>query len=249
MEDEPEIRADLRDMIEDGHKNITIIGEAPDVPMAAELIARKSPDILFLDVNLGSRSGFHLIERLKSVSFPVIFTTGSTDHMKNAIDLHLPYTGYITKPYDPLALDKEIKQAIDFLEARTPSAAATPPGMVVSDRRIGLPDGKELIMVPLDEILYCESDEPGTRVFTTHPLPGRKPDEKGFYVAKGIGKFREALEPHGFGSPGQSAVLNKKFVDRLVSIDEGGDAIVRGKRFTVSRRFKKDFFALFDKVG
>lgn len=248
VEDDLEIRADLRNLIIEGHKNISIIGEAADVPSAAELITKLAPDLLFLDVNLGKRDGFQLLERLQPVTFPVIFTTGSTDHMKKAIDLHLPYTGYITKPYLAEPLDKEIRQAMEFIEARRAPMPTAPAGMVVSDRKIGLPDGKTLIMVHLDNILYCESDDPGTRVFTSHPLPGRKLDGKGFYVAKGIGKFREALESHGFGSPSQSAVVNLKSVDSLTSIDEGGDVMIGTKRLTVSRGFKKEFFALFDRV-
>ena len=250
VEDVAEMRDDLRAMITDGHRNITLIGEAGNVPDAADLIAAQPPDLLFLDVELGSRSGFDLLERIAPVTMPVIFTTGSTAHMKDAIDLHLPYCAYLTKPVLTRHLDREIKQALDWLEARAPKhPSPAPHGMEVSGRRIGLPDGNSLVMVHLDDILYCVSDDPGTRVHLKTTADAKKPDPRPLFVAKGIGKFREALEPHGFGSPSQSAVVNNKYVAKVASIGEGGDVhMTDGTRHTVSKRSKKDFFALFDRI-
>lgn len=248
VEDNAEMRDHLKNMITNRHKNITVIGSAADVPDAAQLIATTPPDLLFLDVELGSMTGFDLLDRLRATPFPVIFTTGRSDYAIPAMNAHLDHAAFLVKPVLGPALDREVIKALAYIDQQARNAQA-PYGMVVSDRRIGLPDGNELIMVPVDDILYCVSDEPGTRVHLKTTADGKKPDPRPLFVAKGIGKFRDTLEQHGFASPNQSAVLNLKYLVKAVSIGEGGDAIMSdGSRHSVSRRSKGGFFGGLDKL-
>ena len=248
VEDNEEMATYLKNLIGTRHKNIAVSAVVNNVPDAAEVIARQAPDLLFLDVELGDMKGFDLLERLRNITFPVIFTTGKSEYAIPALNAHLAYASFLVKPVLGPGLDTEVIRALAWIEQQE-RIAAQPHGMVVSDRRIGLPDGNDLVMVPIDDILYCVSDDPGTRVHLKTTADAKKPDPKPLFVAKGIGRFKEALEAHGFGSPSQSAVVNTRYVARAVSIGEGGDAIMTdGSRHSVSRRYKQDFFALFDRV-
>ena len=50
----------LSNSIQQGHKEIDIIGTAKSVVEAAKLLRKVSPDILFLDIMLGDGTGFDL---------------------------------------------------------------------------------------------------------------------------------------------------------------------------------------------
>ena len=63
VDDEPPARNKLRHLLS-GHRDFTIVGEAGSVEEAQVVIGQAEPDVVFLDIQLGERSGFELVDEL-----------------------------------------------------------------------------------------------------------------------------------------------------------------------------------------
>ncbi|MDR1811884.1 MAG: response regulator, partial [Candidatus Fibromonas sp.] len=77
---------------------------ASGAEQALELIFKKMPDLVLMDIEMPRMSGFELFERLKELTaiakIPVIFLTSSNDKKTEAKALELGAVDYITKPFD-----------------------------------------------------------------------------------------------------------------------------------------------------
>ena len=106
------------------HPEVACVGEADDVPSARMVIAQQRPDLVLLDIQLPSGSGFDVLDGLAPAP-AVVFTT-AYDHYAvqafaaNALD-------YLLKPVQP----ERLAQAL----ARVQAARAAP-GPVSSEERL-----------------------------------------------------------------------------------------------------------------
>ena len=77
-----------------------VVFEASTVVEADASVAADRPDVVLLDVHLGSESSLDLLERLRASGIPVVLVTGSVevDEYRDRADAVLP------KPFVPQAL-------------------------------------------------------------------------------------------------------------------------------------------------
>lgn len=119
LEDEYSLRVSIEEFLEDlGYK----IDGFTDGLDAYDAIYEKSYDLLLLDVNVPSLSGFELLRKLRAddIKIPAIFLTSMTD----VEDLKEGYKrgccDYIRKPFDLEELELRIEQAlVKFLDNAT----------------------------------------------------------------------------------------------------------------------------------
>jgi len=73
---------------------------ALDAPTALEHVEHGHPDLAILDINLGSWTGFELLERIRQKSMmPVIFLSGRDSEEDKVRGLRLGADDYVTKPF------------------------------------------------------------------------------------------------------------------------------------------------------
>jgi two-component system LytT family response regulator len=98
VDDEPPARAKLRRFIgelEDFH----LLEEADAVDPAIALIRESAPAVLYLDIKLGTRNGFEVLEGLGDIAPPVVvFTTAYSEHAVRAFEVQA--LDYLLKPFD-----------------------------------------------------------------------------------------------------------------------------------------------------
>ena len=94
VEDSREDLLNLRALLEQVPE-IEIVGEAHTLVAAREAAAEASPDVVFLDIELGPDNGFDLLEHLPDAT-RVIFTTVHTGYGVEAFDADA--TDYLVKP-------------------------------------------------------------------------------------------------------------------------------------------------------
>ena len=78
VDDVQNAREGLKQDILDYCPDVAVIGEADSVVSAAKLLRETTPDLVFLDVDLGDGSGFDLLEIRGDIRFRIIFATSST---------------------------------------------------------------------------------------------------------------------------------------------------------------------------
>ena len=101
VEDDPGIRKELKQLLENAFYEAEIIEEFKDT---AEQICSMipAPDLVLLDWNLPGESGFDICTKLKEHSdIPIIFLTSRTDSMDELTGILKGADDYIRRPVNP----------------------------------------------------------------------------------------------------------------------------------------------------
>ena len=98
----------LADMVEQqlidlGH---SVVGPAPSVALALELIARVHVDCAVLDVNLGGEKSFPIAEALIAARIPFLFMTG---YVSKDLPGHFSEVPIVHKPIEPIAFEQQLR--------------------------------------------------------------------------------------------------------------------------------------------
>ena len=64
IDDEEDAQKALSSLLKTNHSDLRLLGSADGVSSGLDLISRVAPDIMFLDVELGTTTGFELLEAL-----------------------------------------------------------------------------------------------------------------------------------------------------------------------------------------
>ncbi len=102
IDDEPKALAILKNKIERFCSNVNIIGESQNPEEAIQLIKKKKPNLVFLDIAMPQKSGFDLLREIPNLDFEIIFVTAFDEYAIDAIN-HCAI-GYLLKPVDNQAL-------------------------------------------------------------------------------------------------------------------------------------------------
>jgi two-component system LytT family response regulator len=68
---------------------VNILGEAGTVDTAYDLTKKVSPELVFLDIEMPGGNAFTLLDRLKPLTFEIIFITAYDNYTLNASSIAL----------------------------------------------------------------------------------------------------------------------------------------------------------------
>jgi two-component system LytT family response regulator len=83
------------------HQDIEVIWQAGKVDEARNILARHSPDVVFLDVQLRGGSGFDLLPDIQSTSASIVFVSAHDIYEKEAFE-----SGAVDFLFKPVAADR-----------------------------------------------------------------------------------------------------------------------------------------------
>jgi two-component system, LytTR family, response regulator len=238
VEDEPSARAKLRRFlgeIDDFH----ISAEADTVDSAITAIQGLTPDVLYLDVQLGTRSGFEVLDGLRGTVPPVIvFTTAYSEHAVRAFDVQA--LDYLLKPFDR---DRFLHSA-----ARVRAALAMPDRSDWEERMRRLLAGAPTRLPPAKQILLRDAD----RAYFIRVQDIQRISAAGNYVEVHAGgdvhlireplsTFIVQLAPEEFLRVHRSHVVHIGFIAEMRPTFHGDYELVLqdGERLPLSRRYKQ----------
>lgn len=120
VDDEMLARDRLRALLET-ETDIEIIDECADGVTAATTINEKSPDLVFLDVQMPELDGFGVLETVKLDRLPVIvFVTAHDKFALKAFEVHA--VDYLMKPFDRDRFKKALQRAREQVLGRQSGA-------------------------------------------------------------------------------------------------------------------------------
>ena len=97
-------------------KDVEIIGECGDGVSAVEKILERTPDVVFLDIQMPGMDGFEVLRALPRESMPaVIFLTAYEQHVLKAFDFHALH--YLLKPVDDSRFAVAVGRARDLADS------------------------------------------------------------------------------------------------------------------------------------
>lgn len=112
-EDDPDIQLVARLALKRAGFDVTVVGNGQE---ALEAVQRTPPDVILLDWMMPELDGPETCRRLKSdpatAGIPVVFLTAKSQEAEIERGLSLGAAGYVTKPFDALALGQQIKDIV-----------------------------------------------------------------------------------------------------------------------------------------
>ena len=117
IDDESSNLENLRTLLERHCPQVTILATAQNVSDAVNVIGKHSPDLVFLDIQMGEQTGFDILSLLPNRSFEVIFVTAYDQYGIQAVKFAA--LDYLLKPLDIDELKTAVTNAEQKLAAKT----------------------------------------------------------------------------------------------------------------------------------
>jgi len=254
-EDEPIARARIVSLLRD-EDDIEIVGECADGAEAKTAIAERSPDLVFLDIQMPELDGFAVVQTVGVAEMPVtVFVTAFDQYALKAFEAHA--LDYLTKPFDRERFQTSLgraKQQVRLREAARRDVPAAPPPRIggtdgeLAERLMALLAGLErqqryaerlmvksagrVVFLRVDEIDWIEAAGSYVRLHV-----GRD----AHLLHEGIAALMARLDPARFARVHRSTIVN---LDRVKELQPWfhGDAVAilrDGTRLQVSRTYRE----------
>jgi two-component system, LytTR family, response regulator len=198
VDDERLARQALRRLLAD-HPEVDIVGEAESVADGLQAIEQTEPQLVFLDIELGSGDGFDLLAALERPPF-VVFVTAHAEYAVEAFAVNA--IDYLLKPVEPERLAEAVTRAERELATDEPQAATTAKGV------IALKTPKRTMLVRPPEIVALRADGDFTHVFVA--------DQPALMMWRTLAHFEGLLSSPPFLRLGRSLIINR---DRLRHVE------------------------------
>lgn len=239
VEDEENILKMTLAMLED--LPVQVVGSASGVEDALRGIISQQPDLVLLDIELGSRSSFELLRQFDEVPFQVIFTTA---HQKYAFDaFKFSAVDYLLKPLSFSLLEETIQKvqtSVDRNQLLSLQTLQHNLDAAPEEQKLILKTQEKIHVVKLSSIIRCDSDLSYTIFFT---------ESEKIIVSKTLGHYEELLAKFGFYRVHKSHLINLKHIVQIHKPNGGEVQMVDGSRISISQRRREDFLSLVDTLG
>ena len=239
IEDEIHSLEALKLLIQDFCPELKIAATASSVETGIEELKKHKPDLVFLDIEIGTGTGFDVLEQVKNFDFEVIFTTAFEHYALKAIKFSA--IDYLLKPIDVDDLQKAVQKVNkkrDVLSQNQKLVTLLSNIRTTNEQKqtIILSTSEGYEFVPVSDIIYCQADGSYTRFHLNH--------KRELLVSKHLKEYEKLLSDHNFYRIHQSYLINMAEVGKLMRTD-GGYLIMRnGDEIGLSPKKKEEFMAL-----
>lgn len=238
IEDEENSRIVLRNMLSDYFKDIEVLALCKNNKEGKEAIESFQPDLVFSDIELENKSVFDMLQQLSSVEFGIIFTTAYDKYAVQAIKFSA--LGYLLKPFSK----EELTEAVNhYMQKRNKQESAQQlealfhnlKRMQGGSKKIVLPTFEGLTVVPVNEIVRCQSEVNYTNFFLTSKIK--------MLITKTLKEYEELLEDYDFIRVHNSHLINLHHVKKYSRGAGGTVTMSDASVVDISRRKKDEFLS------
>lgn len=253
VDDEPLARKGLSLRLAE-FDNIDIVGECKNGIEAVTLIPQVRPDLVFLDIQMPGLNGFQVINKLQELKQPIpliVFVTAFDSYAIKAFDVHA--LDYVLKPVDGRRLKDAVDKVKLTLEHKQQDGNNQKLARLVADftgddcedilRKLA--SGESITTNPYPDILAIKDGSEVTRVAVNDI---QWIDAAGDYMCvhatdqthimrRTMKELENDLDPKKFVRAHRSAIVNIKFVQKMVSHISGEYHLIlnNGTELKVSR--------------
>ncbi|MDT0687715.1 LytR/AlgR family response regulator transcription factor [Autumnicola psychrophila] len=218
-------------------------GTKPEDALLA--LPKARPDLVFLDVEMPGMNGFELLDQLPKDAFDVIFTTAYSQYAAQAFKAKA--VNYLLKPIDDSEFETAVLQWKEEREQKKNLSSERINDLLTYMKREGIlknkiavpvSDGYEFIET--NEILYCQSQNNYTLLFTV--------DNRKLVLSKTLLEFEKLLDKYFFIRIHKSYLINPNYMKKYYRNDGGYLVMQDGKSIPVSKSKKDLITNLFDAI-
>lgn len=237
VDDEPPARAKIARLLA-ALPEFVVVGEADSVEPAVAQITALKPDVVYLDIQLGARNGFEIVEAISGIHSPhIVFTTAYSEYAVRAFDVQA--VDYLLKPFDRerfLRSVQRVRGAVSDpdhgdLEERIRRVLSSMPGHSAAAKQILVRDKTHAYFVAVDSI---------ERISAAGNYVEIHGGGKVHLVREPLSKLIAQLDPGEFIRVHRSHAVRVSFIAELHPMFSGDYELVlrNGERLALSRRYK-----------
>ncbi len=217
---------------------LDIIATATNGVDAWDLFLEHEPAVCFLDVRMPGMTGLEVARRIDGAA-RIVFVTAYGDHALAAFDAGA--VDYVMKPVDATRLARTVARlrggdvgagiggpALRALLGRLSEQARRPPPLTTIQAGVG----KEVRMIPVDEVVFFESDTRYTRVV-------HRGGEA--LIRTPLKELLARLDPERFWQVHRSIIVDRQAIASAIRQDDATMVVTlrgRDERLPVSRHFQ-----------
>ncbi|WP_010665358.1 LytR/AlgR family response regulator transcription factor [Marinilabilia salmonicolor] len=204
VDDEPGALAVLSKMVNDFF-NFEVIGKFSSPENLVDELAILRPDILFLDIHLGTRSGVDIAKELykNRCTTQIVFVSAYDQYALKAFEYNI--IDYILKPVSPDRLQKCIEKIEKTFASRSNEQPLTENISAQKEHQlIRFNTQSGFLLVNPKDIVFLEADHVYTKIVMEK--------ESDHYVAQNIGKILATINSEDFVRISRSHVINTTFL-------------------------------------
>lgn len=222
VDDEPLARSNLKVLLRNDPE-IALVGECGSGAEALVAIREKTPDLLFLDVQMPECDGFDVLEMLGSaLPAAVVFVTAYDQFALRAFEAGA--LDYLLKPFDDARFGRALDRAKENLAHRKHPARPLD--------RIAIKETGQVSFVKICDIDWIEAADYYTCLHV---------GAKTHLLRRSMSEFEQELDPAVFCRIHRSSIVNIARVEGLKLNPEGEYEVVlqHGIKLRLSRRYRK----------
>lgn len=218
IDDEPSALEVLQELLAVYCPEIKLIGTESNLFSGLKLVNELKPDILFLDIEMPSGTGFDFLDNVKYHDFKLIFTTAHSQYAIQAIKRGVH--DFLLKPIDTDELVDSIKRL--SLEKNMESGT--------QETKLAVQCLDKIHLLNVADIVRCESDSNYTHI---KMLSGKR-----ITVTITLKSISAKLGEEHFVRVHQSHLVNKKEISEIKRGDQTEIILNNGDKIPVSHRNK-----------
>jgi two-component system, LytTR family, response regulator len=225
----------LQLLLEQNCTHIEIISVNYTPESGIENILKLKPDLIFLDIEMPTATGFDVIAATKEIDYEIIFTTAYEHYAIKALKANA--VDYLLKPIDVEELIKAVETAKNKIATKYNNhyqhhLSTLLEKISYTSKKVAIPTSDGVMLVTSDEISHLESDSNYTNVYFKN---GKK-----ILISKTLKSMEEQLKHLHFIRVHSTHLVNTNEIDRYIRGDGGHVILKDNTSIPVSRSHKQD---------
>jgi DNA-binding LytR/AlgR family response regulator len=210
IEDEEVLARSLAAKLREIRPDIEIVGHTTSIQESISFLGiHKNIDIVFADIKIDDGLSFAIFDKL-DIDAMIVFTTAYDEYALKAFSYNC--ADYLLKPISKEALEKTILRCEKRLPHITPAqikelSRDVITGNVSFRKRLFFDQGKDLLIVSVDELCYVYTEKGNTRAYLKNGLWGS--------TDKTLLDLSAELDPGQFLRVNRQAIVNINCVERI----------------------------------
>ncbi|SHJ36948.1 LytR/AlgR family response regulator transcription factor [Pseudozobellia thermophila] len=210
VEDEFNALNTLDKLIKYTQKDIEVVAKIDNVEDAISFLKKRTPDLVFLDIELIGGNAFQILEALDSIAFKLIFITAYDEFAIKAIKFDT--IDYLLKPIDSDELSACLDRFRVAFKKEQVYKSALDKVAEINDKEIQktllIKTADAQYFLQIKDIVRCQSDGAYTVFHTV---------DKKIMSARNLKYYENILSEHTFVRVHQSHLVNIKYIKTIGS--------------------------------
>lgn len=249
-----------------GDAEIEVVAECRNGREAVAAIRDRSPDIVFLDIQMPEMDGFQVVEEIGAERMPVtVFVTAFDKHALRAFEAHA--LDYLLKPFDHDRFESALQRAKTHVRRQKLGEMSESFFAALADMKLnagvpppdageGKPDSAppkepiERVVIKSGGRIYFLKTEEIDWVEAEGDYLSLHSGNQSHLIRETMGNFHAKLEPKKFLRIHRSAIVNVERIKDIQPLFKGEYVITLtgGKRLKSSRGYRRELQSLLDEA-